>query len=136
MKNCEQTYFYSKEKLWSRQLFQETDIGRETVYFRTIDRKLIMNLIVIFNSFTDISFLKYVTKRFSLLLFPVVFLYILSSKGANELQLLYIRTFGNIQGKFITEAEVLKCFRTSENLAMENYVLAYHTANKDHTDIL
>ena len=66
----------------------------------------------------------------------VVFLSILSSKGANQLLVLYIQTFGNIQGKLITEAEVLKCFRTSENLAMENYVLAYHTANKDHTDIL
>ena len=52
-----------------RQLFQETDIMRESVYLRTIDRKLTLNLIVIFNSFTDVSFLKYVTKIFCLLLF-------------------------------------------------------------------
>ena len=31
---------------------------------RTIDRKLTLNLIVIFNSFTDISFLKYIAKIF------------------------------------------------------------------------
>ena len=33
--------------------------------------------------------------------------------------------------------EIFRRFRrTSEKLAMENYVLAYHTANKDHNDIL
>ena len=78
-----------------------------------------------------------------------MFVYILSSKGANQLQVLYIRTLGNIQGKFSTEASVLKCiprnifmetcrsFRTtSENLALENYVLAYHAADKNHAEIL
>ena len=79
-----------------------------------------------------------------------VFVYILSSKGANQLQVLYIRTLGNIQGKFsTTEASVLKCiprnifmetcrsFRTtSEKLALENYVLAYHAADKNHAEIL
>ena len=40
----------------------------------------------------------------------VVFVFILSSKGANQVQVLYIRTLGNIQGKFTTEAAVLKCF--------------------------
>ena len=53
--------YYNKETLWSPQLFQKTDIARESVYLRTIDRKLTLNLIAIFNSFTDISFLKYVT---------------------------------------------------------------------------
>ena len=35
-------------------------------------------------------------------------LYILSSKGANRLQVLYIRTLGNIQGNFSTEGAILK----------------------------
>ena len=78
-----------------------------------------------------------------------VFVYILSSKGANQLQLLYIRTLGNIQGKFSTEAAVLRCipsnffleacrnFRTtSEKLTLENYVLGYHTADEDLAEIL
>ena len=69
-------------------------------------------------------------------------MYILSSKGANQLQVLYIKTLGNIQGNFSTEAAVLKCipsiffwkfaevFRTtSEKLALENFVLAYHTTD-------
>ena len=50
---------------------------------------------------------------------------------------------------FSTEAAVLKCipsniflkirrsFRTtSQKLVLENYVLAYHTADKDHAEIL
>ena len=108
--------YYNKEISWSRQLFQETDISRESVYLRTIDRKLTLKLIVIFNSFTDISFLKYVTEIFcvsnyfqekiwkccNVQLSVAVFLYILSSKGANQLQVLYIRTLGNIQGKYST----------------------------------
>ena len=62
-----------------------------------------------------------------------VFVYILLSKEANQLQVLYIRTLGSIQGKGSTEAMVLKCipgiflleicrsFRTtSEKLALEN----------------
>ena len=61
--------YYNKEISWSRQLFQEANIARERVYLKTIDRKLTLNLIVIFNSFTDISFLKYVAKIFCLLLF-------------------------------------------------------------------
>ena len=44
--------------------FKKADIMRESVYLRTIDRKFALNLIVIFNSFTDISFLKYVVKIF------------------------------------------------------------------------
>ena len=144
--------YYNKDISRSRPLFQKTDIARESVYLRTIDRKLTLNLIVIFNSSTDISFRKFVTEIFcdsyyfqektsTVLrcdqLSVAVFVFILSSKGANQLQ-----------GKFSTKTVVLKCissnyfleicrrFRTtSEKLAMENYVLAYHTANKDHNDI-
>ena len=78
-----------------------------------------------------------------------VSVYILSSKGAKQLQVLYIRTFGNIQGSFSTEAVALRCisnnffleirrsFRTTpQKLVPENYVLAYHTADKDHAKIL
>ena len=77
-----------------------------------------------------------------------VFVHILLSKGANQLQLLYIRTLGNIQGKFSTEAALLKCipsnffleictsFRTTcKKQHLENYILAYHRANKDHAKI-
>ena len=56
--------YYNKEISWSRQLFQRVDILRESVDLRTIDWKLTLNLTVIFNSFTDISFLKYATKIF------------------------------------------------------------------------
>ena len=38
-----------------------------------------------------------------------VFVYILSSKRANQLQVVYIRTLGNIQENLSTEAAVLKC---------------------------
>ena len=77
-----------------------------------------------------------------------VFVYFLSSKGANQLQVLYIRTLGNIQGNFPTEAalhcipsnfslEIYTSFRTtSKKHPLENYILAYHTAHKDHTEIL
>ena len=77
-----------------------------------------------------------------------VFAYILSSKGTNQLQVLYIRTLGNIQGKFSTKAALLKCipsnffleictsFRiTCKKHPLENYILAYHRANKDHAKI-
>ena len=112
--------YHNKEISWSRQLFYETVIVRQSVYWRTIDRKLTLNLIVIFNSFTDISFLKYVTKMFCLLLFSgkiqecfkvqvSVVVLILSSEGANQSQVLYKRTLGNIPGKFTTKAAVLKC---------------------------
>ena len=115
--------YYNKDISRSRPLFQKTDIARESVYLRTIDRKLTLNLIVIFNSFTDISFLKYVTKIFCISYYfqekiwecfkvqlsVTLFVYILSSKGANQLQVLYIETLGNIQGNFSTEAAVLKC---------------------------
>ena len=114
--------YYNKDISWSRQLFQKTDIVREGVYLRTIDRTLTLNLIVIFNSFTDILFLKHVTeifcisyyfqdkfwKCFKVQLSVTLFVYILSSKGANQLQVLYTKTLGNIQRNFATEAAVLK----------------------------
>ena len=69
-----------------------------------------------------------------------VFVYVLSSIGANQLQVLY---------KFFTESVDLKCipsnfsleicrsFRTtSQKFALESFVLAYHTVDKDHTKIL
>ena len=78
-----------------------------------------------------------------------VFAYILSSKGAKQLQVLYIRTLGNIQGNVSNETAVRKCIRsnfflkicrsfrtTSKKLFLENYALAYHTADKDHAYIL
>ena len=68
--------------------------------FEKVDNELnnlVILSLVIFNSFTDISFLKYVTKIFCLLLLSgknwecfivllsvAVFVYILSSKGANH----------------------------------------------------
>ena len=84
---------------------------------------------------------------FKVQLSVAVSLYILSSKGANQLQVLYIRTLGNIQGNFSTEGAILKCipnffleiwrsFRTAKKLALENYVLPCYTANKDHAKIL
>ena len=47
----------------------------------------------------------------------------------------------SIQGLWETSKEnlleIYRSFRaTSEKLALENYVLAYHTADKDHADIL
>ena len=76
-------------------------------------------------------------------------MFILSSRGANQLQVVYIRTLGNIQRKFTTKVAVLKCipsnfflelwrsFRTtSQKLALENHFLAYHTVDKDDANIL
>ena len=114
--------YYNKDISWCRQHFQKTDIARESVYLRNIDRRLTLNLTVIFNSSADISFLKCVTKIFcisccfqekiwecfKMQLSVTLFVYILSSKGANQLQVLYIKTFGIIQGSFSTEAGVLK----------------------------
>ena len=79
----------------------------------------------------------------------VVFAFILPSRGAYQLQVLYIRTLANIQGKFTTKAAVLRCIpsnffleiwrssrTTSEKLALENQVLAYYTVDKVLADIL
>ena len=54
---------YYKEISQSRELFQITYLEEKKVYLRTIDRKLTLNL-VIFNSFKNISFLKYFTDIF------------------------------------------------------------------------
>ena len=44
---------------------------------------------------------------------PVTLLvFILSSKEANQLHVLYIKILGNIQGNFSTESAVLKCIPT------------------------
>ena len=99
--------------------------------------------------FVSYYFQEKIWECFKVQLSVVVFVFILSSKGANQLQELYIRTLGNIQGKFTTEAAVLKCipknffldvcrsFRiTSEKLALENYALAYYTADKDNANVL
>ena len=77
-----------------------------------------------------------------------VFVYILSSKGANQSQVLYIKTLGNVQGKCSTEAALLKCIpsnflleictssrTTCKKHPLENYILAYHRADKDHAEI-
>ena len=127
---------------------------RESVNWRNIDRNLTLNLIVIFNSFTDISFLKYVTKIFYIsYYFQECFqdyfwgvlryssqwlcLYV-SSKGANLLQVLLIRTLGNKLLKLrFSDASPKILFlkscrnfrRKSEELALKNYVLEYHTAD-------
>ena len=102
--------YYNKEISWSRQLFQKTDIARESVYLTTIDKRLTLNLIVVFDSFADIFFPKHVSKIFCVSYYfqeknwecfkvkfsVAVFVYILSSKGANQLQVLYIKILGNI----------------------------------------
>ena len=117
-----QNSYYNKDISWRPLLFQKTDIVRENVSLRAIDRKLTSNLIVIFNSFTDISFLKYVTKIFCISYYfqekiwecfkvqlsVTLFVYI-SSKGANQVQVLYVKTLRNIKGSFSTEAGFLKC---------------------------
>ena len=111
--------YYTKETLWSRQLFHRTDIVRESVNLRTIDRKLTLNLKVIFSSFTDIFFLMYVTKIFYLFLFSRktfgsvlryssqwLRLYVLSSKGANQLQLI-CKNFGKHPRKLLARNPIL-----------------------------
>ena len=136
--------------------------NRHTYYNKEI-RKFTLNLIVIFNSFTDISFLKYITLTIYSFLFTLtliymtltifrkkigsvlrcnqlsvaVFVFILSNKGANQLQ-----------GKFSYEAAVLKFIFSNffwnfadllgQHLksSLWKIVLGYHKGNKDHTDIL
>ena len=45
--------------------FKKIDIARESVYLRIICKKLILNLIVTFNSIIDFFFFKYVLKYFA-----------------------------------------------------------------------
>ena len=160
--------YYNKEISWSRQLFRKTNIARKSEYLKTTYRKLAMNLIVIFNSIIDIYFQKYVAKVFCISFYfeeknwecfkvqlsVSVSLYILSSTGANQLEVLHIRTLGNIQGNSLHGIlfywscdpqmyshnsffqEICRSFRTSsKKLVLENYVLVYHTADKDHANI-
>ena len=144
--------YYSKDISRSRPLFQKTDIAKESVCLRTID---IWHWILIFNSFADISCLKYVTKIFRIYYyfqekirecFKVQLQWLClctNSKGANWLQVLYIKTLGNIQWSFSAEAanleyissifflEICRRFRkTSQKLALENFVLAYHATDR------
>ena len=108
-----------------------------------------------FNSFADISCQKYATKIFfisyyfqekigSLLRCSFSgFVFVLNSKGANQLQVLYIKILGYIKGSFSAEAAILECItsiffleisrsfrKTSQKLAPENFVLAYHTTDR------
>ena len=118
-----QHFYYNEDISWNPQFFQKTDIVSDHVSLRAIDRKLTFNLIVIFNSFTDTSFLKYVTKIFCIFYYflekiwecfkvqlsVTLFVYILSSRRANQLQILYIKTLGNNQGNLSADAVVVRC---------------------------
>ena len=98
-------------------------------------------------------FQKKISECLQVRLSVAVSVYILSSKGANLLQVAYIRTLENIQGNFLGgilfKAAVLKCipsnffleicrrFRTtSKKLVLENSLSIYNTADKDHAKIL
>ena len=54
-KNRKRHSYYSKGISRSQQFSQKADIAKESVYLRNIYQKLTLNLILIFNSFTDIS---------------------------------------------------------------------------------
>ena len=119
---------------------------------RSINRKLTLNFN--FNSFADISCQKYATKIFcisycfqekseSVLRCCFSGFCVLNSKGANYLQVLYIKSLGNIQGSFSAEAAILECItsiffqeicrsfrKTSQKFALENFALAYHTTDR------
>ena len=102
-------------------------IARESVYLRTIYRKLTLNLIVIFNSITDISFLKHVTKIFCISYYfqemfwecfkvqlsVAVSMYILSSQRANQLQVLLCKDFGKQPRKLLAWKSFLLKLRSS-----------------------
>ena len=93
----------------------------------------------------------YVTKIFCICYFIQEYFWkcILSSEGANQLQVLYVRTLEKHPRKLLARnpflltlgsshlfpaiffLEISRSFRkTSKKLILENYVLAYHTANK------
>ena len=82
-------------------------------------------------------------------------LYILPSKGTNQLLVLYVKTLGNIQEKILhgsyysTKAVVFKCTSnnfflgisksfgaTSKRLVLENYILPIYASDKDHPNIM
>ena len=79
---------------------------RESINLITIGRKLILNLIVILNSFTDIFFLKYVTK---IVHFPYYFQKNIWECFKVDLSVVVSVYFIKDFGKQATEAEVLKC---------------------------
>ena len=137
--------YYHKEISWSRQFFQEKKVNID------LNRNFQLH----------ISFLKYVTKIFCIsyyfqqnfleyfkMLSVALSVYILLNKGANQLQVLYIRTLGNIQENLLHGIlfywscgpqlhsrqyflEICRSFRTtSKKLVQENYVFAYHISNK------
>ena len=72
----------------------------------------------------------------------------LSNKEATQLQVLYIKTLGSSKGNFLYWScgpqmysphfflEICGSLQKSEKFALENFVLAYHTADKEHADIL
>ena len=126
-----------KEKSWSRQLFQRTGIVREGVYLRTIDRKLTMNLIVIFNSFTDIFFLKYSSEIFLIsYCFQEKILECFKAYVSVSNPILLKLGSSNVSPKNIF-LEICRSFGiTSKELVLENYALEYQTADKGHIDIL
>ena len=113
-------------------------------YYNKETRKFTLSLIVIFNSFTDISFLKYITEIFcdSYYFQEKNWDYFKVQPALRGCACVYLSSRGvnQLQGKFSYEAAVLKfyssnfflevCRRfrtTSEKLTMENYVSAYHT---------
>ena len=156
------SYCYKKIS-WSWQLFQETEIVWDIAYLRAIDSKLILNLIVIFNSFIDISLLKYVTKHFCISYYfqektwecfkvqlsDVVSVYILSSKRTKLVASTLYKDFVKYPRKLYYWrcspqmwsqqffSWFVKVFRTTaKKLVLEYYILAYHTDDKDHAKIL
>ena len=71
-----------------------------------------------------------------------VSVYILSSKGANQLLVLYVRTLGNIQGNYSTEGAILKFIPNfflevlGQLKSLLLKIMSQLTVNKDHTKIL
>ena len=121
-------------------------------HWKKVDIELNSNFQLLHRYVTKIFCISYFQENiwecFKAQLSVAVSLNILSRKGANQLQVLYMRTLGNIQGNFSSESAVFKCipnffleicrsFRTTaKKLALKNYVLAYHTADKNHAKIL
>ena len=71
-----------------------------------------------------------------------LFLYVLTSKGANQLQVLLISTLGNkllklrflnVPPKIIFLKICISLGIKSKELVLENFALEYYTAYKDHS---
>ena len=81
-------------------------------------------------------------KCFKVQLSVTLLVYILSSKGANQLQVLYIKTLETSKETFLLKLqssnvfppsflEICRSFRTaSEKPVVENFVLAYYTTDR------